>query len=82
MGVRGVGRGGQVRAQCVGHGERVRLRAAPLVRGFPVHTRAGYSAMCAVMRLQRGRRGERARSHNPEILLARVPRQSDFKHRG
>ncbi len=47
MGVRGVGRGGQVRAQCVGRGERCRLRAAPHLRGFPVYMHAGYSAVCA-----------------------------------
>jgi hypothetical protein len=36
MGVRGVGRGGWVRAQCVGHGVKCRLRAAPRMRVFPV----------------------------------------------
>jgi hypothetical protein len=36
MGVREVGRGGWVRAQCVGHGVRCRLRAAPRMREFPV----------------------------------------------
>jgi hypothetical protein len=48
----GVGRDGRVRAQCVGHGERCRLRAAgrtaPRLRGFPVLLYAGYSVVSAV----------------------------------
>jgi hypothetical protein len=48
IGVRGWRPGGQVCAQCVGHGERCRLRAAPHLREFSVLLRVGYSAMCAV----------------------------------
>jgi hypothetical protein len=47
MGVRGVGSGGQVCAQCAGHGVRGWLRAAPRMRGFLMHVRAGYSGVCA-----------------------------------
>jgi hypothetical protein len=48
MGVRGVGRDGRVRAQCVGRGGRCRLHAAPHLRGFPVRLHAGYSAVRVV----------------------------------
>jgi hypothetical protein len=47
MDVREVGWGGRVHVHCVGRGERCRLRAAPHLRGFPVHMHAGYSAVCA-----------------------------------
>jgi hypothetical protein len=40
--------GGWVRAQCVGHGVKCRLLAAPRVRVFSVLLYAGYSAVCAV----------------------------------
>jgi hypothetical protein len=40
--------GGWVRAQCVGHGVKCRLRAAPRLCVFPVLLHAGYLVVCMV----------------------------------